>query len=220
LSDLRQQPPVGAGSGCDLFCQDVFHVIMRAKRIRIVPGFNKQNAAERLAAIAFTPPNRRFLDYWLSCHTDDGHLRASTLSAEEIAAATHATVTAEVKPGRSVIVKEVGPGIAGILSYDLLGADMIEMLPAHLRPMRLERTAEIARGVIAHNTQRVITETREYEWEEVIVPFGPLLANGTRRVTTHMDIEAFAQLPRRIDERIIRPAEIYRPIPLYFHAGT
>jgi hypothetical protein len=185
-----------------------------------VPGFNKQSAAERLAAIDFAPSNRRFLDYWLSYHTDDGHLRLSTLSAEEIAAATHAAVTAEVKPGRSVIVKEVGAGVAGILSYNLVGADMIEMLPAHLRPMRLERTAEIARGVIAHNTQRVITETREFEWEEVIVPFGPLSPNGTRRIMTHIDLEAFAKLPRKIGERVIRPAELYRPIPLYFHEGT
>jgi len=181
-----------------------------------VPQFDKKAAVERLAAIPFSPANRRFLDYWLSCHTDDGRICASNLSADEVAAATHGAVSAEVKPGYSAVVTHVGPGLAALLSYDLTGADLIEMLPANLRPMRLERTAEIARGTIAHNIQRVITALKEFEWEEVIVPFGELSPTGTRRLVTHVDLEAFANLPRRIDERVIRPAETYRPIPLHF----
>ena len=177
-------------------------------------AFNKRAAAARLALRAFTPANRRFLDYWLSCHTADGLLCESNFAPADVAEITRATVSADMKLGVSAVVTQVGASIAEILSYDLLGADLIEMLPGHLRPLRLERMAEIAKGAIAHNLQRVITHLREFEWEEVIVPFGPRQADGTYRIVTHIDVEAFAALHRAIEERSIRPAETFRLIPL------
>lgn len=179
--------------------------------------FDKQAAAEKLAALTLTPANRLFVNYWLSRHGDDGRFRESDLAEDTILRARRFAVSADIKPGRAAVVSAVGPGIANLLSYDLRGFDLIEALPQHLRPVRLERSAEVARGAIAHNRQRLITHLgEEFAIEEVIVPFGPLKRDGTRCCVNHLDFTPLANYPLKINERPDRPAVEVHYIDLGF----
>jgi hypothetical protein len=172
-----------------------------------VTAFDKQAVAEKLAGISLTPANRLFMDYWLSRHTEDGRPCESDLPAEAIVRARRFTVTGEVKPGRSAVVVNTGPAIVNLLSYNLNGIDLIDVLAPALRPIRLERTAEIARGAIAHNRQLLITSHgEEFFLEEVIVPFGRLTYDGKRLCVTHVDFTPLADYPRKLIEKPDRPA--------------
>jgi len=180
-----------------------------------VTTFDKQAAKAKLDALALTPANRQFVDYWLSRHGDDGRMRESNLPVDAIVRARRWMVTGEVKPGRSAVVTGMGPDVANLLAYDLRGFDLIEALPPHLRPVRLERTAQVARGAVAHNRQKLVTPSgEEFFFEELIVPFGPLSYEGRRPCVTHVDFSPLAKYARKLTERPDRLAVESRYIDL------
>jgi hypothetical protein len=180
-------------------------------------SFDKVSARDKLASFSLTAANRHFAEYWLSMLDAAGRPCVSTMPREGVRAALRFTLVQSVKPGHSVTMRNIGPGAAALLPADLTSADMIAMLPALERPIRLERVSDVAMGYAARNHRRIVTTCgREFLAEELLLPFGDFSPHGERQVLVHVDVTPLANASVKVIPRVMRPAEKVECIELDF----
>ncbi len=145
-------------------------------------------ARELFGSFQLSAPNWRFADYWLSCWAKDGTPQHSDMHRFTVADVMDNTVTTRVIPGVSAICVATGRRITRLLGTDLSGKDWLAFLPDELRAVRLDRISRAARGAVACNRRRVVTEQGQMHFlQELILPFGEFEQDGSIAVITHID---------------------------------
>jgi hypothetical protein len=141
-----------------------------------------------LAPDGLSPQNRRVFDYWQSLRQGDDLPHRADFNPARIGPALSRLCLLDAKGGERLACRLAGSAVGQGLGIEISGKDHTVFTPPYQRRRRLDCYRAILAGHAMRNARSAIMTTgRRIDWQELILPFGDVQADGSQQVLVAAD---------------------------------